>query len=38
MNTGAFYDWQYDTDTDNGQDGYAGCFGVALDKIYVNLV
>ena len=38
MNTSAFYDWQYDTNTDNGQDGYAGAFGVAMDKIYVNLV
>ena len=32
-----FYDWQYDTETTNGQDGYAGSFGVAIDKIYVNL-
>lgn len=38
INTSAFYDWQLDTDTDNGQDGYAGAFGVAMDKIYVNLV
>ena len=38
INTSAFYDWQLDTDTDNGQDGYAGTFGVAMDKIYVNLV
>ena len=38
INTSAFYDWQIDTDTDNGQDGYAGAFGVAMDKIYVNLV
>ena len=38
MNTSAFYDWQYDRNTDNGQDGYAGAFGAAMDKIYVNLV
>lgn len=38
INSSAFYDWQLDTDTDKGQDGYAGAFGVAMDKIYVNLV
>ena len=37
MNTSAFYDWQYDTETTNGQDGYAGNIGVAMDKIYVCL-
>ena len=37
INTSACYDWQYDTDTDNGQDGYAGAFGVAMDKIFVGL-
>ena len=27
-----YYDWQYDTDTHNHQDGYAGKLGVAIDK------
>lgn len=27
-----YYDWQYDNETDNGQDGYAGCFGKAIDR------
>lgn len=38
INSTTFYDWQIDTNTDNGQDGYAGCFGVALDKLYLHLV
>lgn len=29
---GNYYPWQYDNETVNGQDGYAGCFGVAFDK------
>lgn len=37
INTSACYDWQYDTETYNGQDGYAGAFGVAMDKIFVGL-
>ena len=37
-NTSAFYDWQYDTETSNGQDGYAGSYGVAIDKLYLSLV
>lgn len=27
-----YYDWQYDDETHNGQDGYAGKLGVAIDK------
>lgn len=27
-----YYDWQYDADTHNNQDGYAGKLGVAIDK------
>ena len=38
INSGAYYDWQIDTDTDNGMDGYAGAFGVAMDKISLCLV
>lgn len=37
-NSSAFYDWQIDTETGNGMDGYAGAFGVAMDKLYINLV
>ena len=29
---GDYYFWQYDNETGNGQDGYAGCFGVAMDR------
>lgn len=38
INTSAFYDWQIDNNTNNGMDGYAGAFGVAMDKLYINLV
>lgn len=27
-----YYPWQCDTETGNGQDGYAGTFGVAFDR------
>lgn len=29
---GNYYSWQYDNETGNGQDGYAGYFGVAMDR------
>lgn len=29
---GSYYPWQYDNETGNGQDGYAGVYGVAFDK------
>lgn len=29
---GNYWEWQYDTETGNGQDGFAGCFGQALDR------
>lgn len=35
---GNWLDWQYDTDTDNGQDGYAGIFGKTIDGIEAKLV
>ena len=38
INASTYYDWQIDTDTDNGQDGYAGVFGVAMDKLCLCLV
>lgn len=27
-----YYDWQFDNETDNGQDGYAGSFGKVIDR------
>ena len=27
-----YYSWQYDNETSNGQDGYAGAFGKAIDR------
>lgn len=32
INSDGYYSWQFDSETGNGQDGYAGCFGVAIDK------
>lgn len=29
---GNYYSWQYDMETGNGQDGYAGSFGVTIDR------
>ena len=29
---GGYYPWQFDNEVGNGQDGYAGCFGLAIDK------
>lgn len=29
---GSYYPWQFDTETGNGQDGYAGTIGVKMDK------
>lgn len=29
---GNYYSWQYDNETGNGQDGYAGCFGKPIDR------
>lgn len=37
-NTSAYYDWQIDNSTSNGMDGYAGSFGVKLDKLFVTLI
>ena len=27
-----YYSWQFDNERGNGMDGYAGCFGLAIDK------
>lgn len=31
----SYYSWQIDTDTDHGQDGYAGEFGKPIDRVQV---
>ena len=35
---GGWLDWQYDTETTNGQDGYAGIFGKTIDAVQAKLV
>lgn len=32
-----FYNYQYDTETTNGQDGYAGSFGKSIDRFQVEV-
>lgn len=34
---GNYYDWQYDNEKTNGQDGYAGVIGKAIDKFQIVL-
>lgn len=31
------YGWQYDTETKNGQDGYAGVFGKDVTKVQISI-
>lgn len=31
------YSWQYDTETGGGQDGYAGCFGYNITKVWIKV-
>lgn len=33
-----YYDWQYDDETSNGQDGFAGDYGDELDRVQIELV
>lgn len=35
---GKWLDWQYDTETTNGQDGYAGIIGKNIDGIEAKLI
>lgn len=35
---GGYYSWQYDDETSAGQDGYAGLFGRAIDRLQITLV
>lgn len=32
-----YYDWQYDNEKNNGQDGYAGVIGKAIDRFQIVL-
>lgn len=32
-----YYDWQYDSETDADQDGYAGDFGKTIDRLQITL-
>lgn len=32
-----YYDWQYDDEKTNGQDGYAGLFGQKIDRLQITL-
>lgn len=33
----SYFDYQYDTETTDGQDGYAGDYGKSLDKLQIKL-
>ena len=35
--TANYFDWQYDNETSNGQDGYAGAFGKTIDRLQITL-
>ena len=35
---GSWLEWQYDTETTNGQDGYAGIIGKTIDGIEAKLI
>lgn len=32
------YDWQYDTETGGGQDGFAGNYGYTMKKLWIEIV
>lgn len=34
---GGYFSWQYDNEKTNGQDGYAGSFGKAIDRVQITL-
>lgn len=34
---GSFWSWQFDDETKNGQDGYAGAFGRAIAKLQISI-
>lgn len=37
IGTTSYYDWQYDDEKTGGQDGYAGDYGTAIDKLQIEL-
>lgn len=36
-NKGEYYDWQYDDEKSNGQDGYAGTKGIEIDRFQLTV-
>lgn len=36
--SGRYYSWQHDSETKNGQDGYAGIFGTTITKLQIDIV
>ena len=34
---GEYFDWQHDNETKNGQDGYAGVFGMPIDRVQITI-
>ena len=34
---GSYWPWQYDTETKNSQDGYAGSFGKQMDRLQIAI-
>ena len=32
---GEYFDWQHDNETKNSQDGYAGVFGMPIDRVQI---
>lgn len=35
---GSYWPWQYDNETTDGQDGYAGTFGKPIDRLQIAIV
>lgn len=35
---GNYYPWQYDTEQTEGQDGYAGVYGAAIDRFQIQII
>ena len=35
--TANYFEWQYDNEAVNGQDGYAGVFGKTIDRLQITL-
>lgn len=37
IGSSSYYDWQYDDEKTGGQDGYAGDYGMTIDKFQIEL-